>query len=75
MKSQVRMKLVPKTPDGWYKWFAWYPVRVQVPIVNPESNEDRAYRYIWWEDVEWQYACWVDVYYVRYRLPQNVGRC
>lgn len=40
MKWYKRNKLIEKC--NWYKWFAWYPVNVEVT-----SDGDK--KYIWWE--------------------------
>lgn len=46
------MKLVRKTKDGWYKCFAWFPVRMPILIENPADPEDKAWQWVWWEKLE-----------------------
>ncbi len=55
MRSRVKHKLTGKTADGWYPWFAWYPVKVKVPIENPNDEKDRAWITAWLEVVEWKH--------------------
>jgi hypothetical protein len=74
MRSRTKYKLSHKTADGWFPWFAWRPIKVEVPIIDPnDPYRDRAWITVWLEYVEWKQdtRSGYPMYQYRFKEPQK----
>jgi hypothetical protein len=68
MRSSLHRRRDAPT-DGWERWFAWRPVRV-----NPDPGNQNEWCWVWWEWVERHVWFSADFHWTQYRPVMLVDK-